>query len=326
MDKEQRKRQFLYRAKEIHGSKFDYSSVEYVNSSTKVQICCTRCGRSFNQTPMSHVNRSAPCGCPHCRYEIRKQSKPYTTLTTETFIKKAKETHKRLYDYSNVDYVNSATKIVITCVDHGNFEQTPNNHLTGQGCPACALEEKINRVTKTRLTTTQFIKRASQVHNNLFSYNNTKYVSSIKPIIVTCIHHGDFQIKRAEKHLYGQGCPSCTHASQPEILIASILEGLDVVYIKQQKFEECRSPFTSRHLAFDFFLPDLNTLIEYDGEQHFKYSPLFHRTYERFKQYQTCDRVKDRYASEKQLRLVRLNHQHLTAMKKVIRNIIAESK
>lgn len=93
-------------------------------------------------------------------------------LTTEEFIKRAKAIHGNTYDYSKVEYVNSKTKVIITCPVHGDFEQLPHNHLRGCGCDKCAQEE-IGR--RARLTKEQFIKKARKVHGNMYN--------TLKPII-----------------------------------------------------------------------------------------------------------------------------------------------
>ena len=65
-------------------------------------------------------------------------------LTTEEFIKKAREVHRDKYDYSKVEYVNSKVKVTIICPEHGEFSQFPQKHLLGQGCPNCGLKEFAN--------------------------------------------------------------------------------------------------------------------------------------------------------------------------------------
>jgi hypothetical protein len=124
------KTEFIEKAKKVHGDKYDYSKVEYVNNSTKVCIICPKHGE-FWQTPASHLNGN---GCFKCSYIYRGEKKK---LTTEEFIEKAKKVHGNKYDYSKVDYVNSHAKICIICPKHGEFWQTPNQHLNGYGCTKC---------------------------------------------------------------------------------------------------------------------------------------------------------------------------------------------
>lgn len=133
------KEQFIEKAQKIHGDKYDYSKAEYINTETKVCIICPIHGE-FWQTPHMHLSERKR-GCPICGGTKR--------LTTEEFIKKAKEIHGNKYDYSKVKYKNNKTKVCIICPKHGEFWQKPNSHLRGCGCASCSnshLEEEINKM------------------------------------------------------------------------------------------------------------------------------------------------------------------------------------
>jgi len=121
---------FVKKAKRIHGDKYDYSKVDYMNSHTKICIICPK-HREFWQTPNDHLNGK---GCKKCGSE---SSSLLRKKTTEEFIVKAKIIHGDRYDYSKVEYKGCFEKICIICPKHGEFWQTPNSHLNGQGCPIC---------------------------------------------------------------------------------------------------------------------------------------------------------------------------------------------
>jgi len=128
---------FIKRAIKIHKNKYDYSKVEYKNIREKVCIICPIHG-IFQQTPMDHLQK---CGCPKCaEILIQKSNKYMSTKAGLSFIKKSKSVHGNKYDYSKVEYVNAKTKVTIICPIHGEFEQTPGNHLNGSGCPICGLQ------------------------------------------------------------------------------------------------------------------------------------------------------------------------------------------
>lgn len=124
-------------------------------------------------------------------------------LTQEQFISRANEAHSNKYDYSKVAYVNGKTHVNIICPIHGEFHQSPHNHMSGQGCPAC-------KVITLSLTLEGFISKASDVHGTTYSYANTVYTNSYTPVDVECLvdGHGVFQIK-PKTHLEGFGCPIC---------------------------------------------------------------------------------------------------------------------
>ena len=121
---------FINRAKEVHGDKYDYSLVKYVGDKIKVKIICP-IHSEFEQTPHNHMNGSE---CTNCSYEKRSENKK---SNTENFIIKAKKIHGDKYMYDKTVYEDVLKKIKIQCQKHGVFEQSPNGHLNGQGCPKC---------------------------------------------------------------------------------------------------------------------------------------------------------------------------------------------
>jgi hypothetical protein len=122
-------------------------------------------------------------------------------LTTEEFIKKAINVHGNKYDYSKVNYKNSATKVCIICHEHGEFYQTPHNHLHGQNCPFC-----IGRNIKH--TKESFVEIAKQVHNDKYDYSKTEYINNKTKVCIICPEHGEFW-QTPKHHLRGDGCPKC---------------------------------------------------------------------------------------------------------------------
>ena len=128
------KEEFIQKARKVHGDKYAYSKVEYVNAHSKVCIICSKHDHGeFWQKPSNHLSGK---GCPNCGIEKNAKNQ---ALSTKEFIKKAKKVHKDKYDYSNVNYVGSHTKVCIICPEHGEFEQRPSNHLRGDGCQTCNL-------------------------------------------------------------------------------------------------------------------------------------------------------------------------------------------
>lgn len=117
--------EFIKRAKNVHGDKYDYSKTKYTYSSEKVDIICPKHG-VFTQNASSHLSG---CGCPKCKNGVR--------LTNETFIERAREVHGDYYDYSKVDYKHAKLNVLIGCPRHGYFYQTPTAHIRGCGCPEC---------------------------------------------------------------------------------------------------------------------------------------------------------------------------------------------
>lgn len=127
--------------------------------------------------------------------------------SNEIFIKKAILKHGLIYDYSNINYVDCKTKIKIICLAHGEFEMSPNNHLTGQGCKICG---HIKTANSRRVNIDSFINKANKVHNNKYDYSKSIYGSTNKhKIDIVCKTHGVFK-QSPDNHLAGSGCPKCS--------------------------------------------------------------------------------------------------------------------
>lgn len=137
-------KEFIEKAKKIHYDKYDYSKVEYVNSHTKVCIMCHKHGEFFIR-PNDLLNG---VGCKKCG-DLNKGV--YHISNNKNFTERAKQIHGDKYDYSKVEYVNNHTKVCIICPEHGEFWQTPKNHLSGDGCPICGeskLERQVRKLLK----------------------------------------------------------------------------------------------------------------------------------------------------------------------------------
>lgn len=192
--------QFIEKAKLKHGDMYDYSLVEYINTSTPIKIICNS-HNIFIQKPGDHLQGY---GCRLCGFE--KASKQLVS-TIETFILNVNNTHNNKYDYSLSTYVNSKTKINIVCNIHGAFLMLPGDHVRGQGCPKCGNLYKGHSKNSTAKQT--FMSRANAVHNNYYDYSQTVYTKSGNKIDIICPEHGGFQ-QIANDHLNGSGCKQCT--------------------------------------------------------------------------------------------------------------------
>lgn len=107
-------------------------------------------------------------------------------MTTNDFIKRAKDVHNNYYTYSRTIYINKNEKVIITCPIHGDFQQLPFNHLRGNKCPLCAIEAKKNN-------TDFFIKRMKELYGNKYSFEKTIYVSNKEKVIITHKELGDLE-------------------------------------------------------------------------------------------------------------------------------------
>lgn len=215
------------------------------------------------------------------------------------FIKKANLIHSNKFDYSEVKYKNNHTKIKIICPEHGVFEQTPNNHLTGKKCKLCAMN---SRIIKNTSNNKSFITKSSLIHFNKYNYSLTEYNGVKEKVKIICTEHGVFE-QIPDNHLRGHGCPNCKQ-SKGEILIKKILEENNIKIKQQKKFKDCRD---KNPLSFDFYLPDHHICIEYDGEQHNK-SVKYWGGDDGLKDRQKKDKIKTDYCKNNNLILIRVKH------------------
>lgn len=242
---------FIQRAKKIHEDKYGYDQVEYKGTKQKVKIYCNECKEYFWQTPDHHLKGS---GCPICI------NGPKDLFH---FIKKAKKIHGDKYDYQNTIYKNSYIKIKIFCKKCKHFfEQRPNGHLNGKGCPYCAKNQK--------LTKEEFIIRATAVHGNKYDYSQVEYLGMEKPVKIKCKICEKIINQLPSNHLKGKGCPCC-NKSKGENKIKEYLIEHNITFEFQKRFSDCRD---KQPLPFDFYLPKYNLCIEYQGKQH--YEPSFY--------------------------------------------------
>lgn len=190
--------EFIEKSKKIHGDKYDYSKVNYTNTKSKVTIICKIHGK-FDQISGVHLSGS---NCPKCSSNRK--------LTTEEFIENAKKVHTNKYDYSLINYTGNKTKVEIICPVHGKFEQQPNNHINGQGCPKC---KNIKNGNRCRLTSDNLIKQFREVHGDKYNYSKMVYENTHSKITIICSKHGEFE-QLPLHHKKGIGCSKCNGGAQ----------------------------------------------------------------------------------------------------------------
>ena len=194
---------------------------------------------------MTITNHLRGQGCPKCA-GTKKSS-------TKEFIEKARKVHGDKYDYSKVEYINNKTKVCIICPEHGEFWQTPNCHLSGDGCAKCSKKHKY--------TTEEWIEEAKKVHGNKYDYSKVNYINSQTKVCIICPEHGEFW-QKPDRHLLGQGCPIC----RTSVLEDKLYEKLKSKYNIERRYR----PKWLGNQEIDLFLPDYNIGIECQGIQHFE--------------------------------------------------------
>lgn len=189
--------EFIEKAIAVHGDKYDYSKVEYVDTRTDVVIVCPIHGE-FPQKPVDHTSRKR--GCPQCGVEKSAEAK---RKIAEEFIKEAKAIHGDYYDYSQVRYVNTNTDVVIICPVHGEFTQIPSNHLR-HGCRKCGLLKTFQSNT---LSHEEQAAAILKVNPNIEVLG--KIAGDDKKVLCRCLICRHVWEPRPYNLKNGEGCPVC---------------------------------------------------------------------------------------------------------------------
>lgn len=272
--------EFIWKSVQKFEYKFDYREVGKIkNSKSKVVLICPIHG-VFMQEVGNHL-RSAH-GCTECGKEARGKS---NRDTKDSWIIKAIKRHGDFYNYSKVRYIDCYTPVTIICPIHGEFQQVPYYHTSENGCPKCGnIKKNANKI----LTTEEFVEKAKSIHGTTYSYDAVEYETTDSKVCIICPIHGEFW-QTPHSHLQGHGCPYCNHLSKGEEYVKNVLNELGINYIWQYCIKTDK-----KHYNIDFYLPEYNLAIEHNGEQHYKFSPYFHKTEENFiKQKQRDSEVKD---------------------------------
>ena len=253
--------EFVEKAKKVHGDKCDYSNTVYVNSRTQVCIICPEHGE-FWQFPNYHLNGF---GCPKCGIEERGKKR---RLTQEEFINRSNITHNNQYIYDKTIFKNIRTKVIITCPIHGDFEQTPKNHMNGQGCPECGKKQAQLRngdYTNARKNITEFKEDINRLFGGKYEVigdyinNKTKIELYCKERYKDGTEHGSF-FARPDCLIQGHGCPKCSvNKSHAETELMKIIQ----THYDGKIISGYRDFDNQKEI--DIFLPELALGFEYNG-------------------------------------------------------------
>ena len=292
--------EFIKKAKNVHGDKYDYSLVDYKNNRTHIEIICKIHG-SFLQTPSDHLSGK---GCKECGKEKSKEdTRSRIMLSKDEFIKRANNVHKNLYDYSKIEYVDTRTKIKIVCKIHGSFLQTPQKHMSGRGCPTCGRERTIEHNFS---NTQDFIYKAKLLHGNLFDYKKVDYKGADIKTEIICKKHGSF-FQSPHNHLKGSGCPKCgVFASKLEIEIVNFIK----TFYSGEVITNSKDVIPPMEL--DIYIPSLNLAIEFNGG--YWHSEKFKPKDYHFLKYNLC--------KDKNIRLISIWEWEIVKDKEKIKNFI----
>ena len=279
--------ELLERFTKIHQDKYSYDFDSIENG--KIKIFCKKHGY-FIQRIHDHLYGT---GCPKCGIEkvseIRREK-------LDNLILRSNEVHNYKYDYSLIkNSKNMNEYITIICPIHGEFRTMFNYHIRGQGCPNCAID-------RSRDNLNSFIEKAIKKHGNAYDYSKVNYVNSKNSVEIICKKHGSF-FQSPNYHILGQGCPKC-RTSKGEKAISDCLTEKNIKFEYQKRFKGCEA---KKSLIFDFYLPEENLCIEFDGEQH-EISVDYWGGQSGLEKRKRYDVIKERFCLENNIQLFRIRH------------------
>lgn len=294
---------FIKEAKIIHGNKYDYSKVEYKNNHTKVCIICPEHGE-FWQAPSKHLSAQ---GCPKCSIVSISLKK---RMDFNDFIELSNKQHGNKYNYSKAIYINCDTPIEIICPIHGSFWQTPYRHLKGHGCHMCSHRSYI-------YSKNEFIEKSILIHGNKYDYSLVEYLGNKKKVKIICPEHGVFEQIPTVHYVNKCGCPKCS-ASHGELKVEEYLKNNGIEYKTQYSVKLEQQMFSRNNLKIDFYLPKHNKFIEFNGIQHYEFTPAFHKTKEEFtKQVERDKRLKE-YCKENKIKLIVIKYNQIDKIEEIL--------
>lgn len=301
--------EWIEKAVNTHGNKYDYSASKYNGGSIHVAIGCPDHG-VFYQLPFNHLQGM---GCPKCGMLKAKNSR---SMPFYDFELRASKVHNGAYKYDESTYINYATKTSILCPIHGEFWQTPSDHLQGHGCPRCGKEHQaLNRALKQD----EVIARFMAIHGDKYDYSKVEYKNSITKVCIVCRKHGIFW-QTPTSHMRGHGCPHC-RKSRGENEISKWLYVHNISYIREYCIFPQQTLFGRNKFYIDFFLPNYNIFIEFNGAQHYHRAPIW-QTEESFQVQQDRDKRLREYCKQHKIKLIEIPYTKINNIDVILKNQI----
>lgn len=253
---------------------------EYINGSTKVHCKCRIDGHEWWAKPETLLRG---VGCPKCSGRISEDDFKKQLLIVNPTINLIGK------------YLGSDIKTTFKCLIDGYvWEATPYHILHGSGCPMCRSKKQSERQI---LSHDEYLKRLRNITNDIIPVE--KYIKNNIPIIHKCLKCGhEWKVSPNSLITERAGCPCC-NSSKGERRIIKFLEDNNITFEFQKSFDDLKN---INLLYYDFYIPSLNVLIEYDGEFH--YIDIFKNG--SFEDSKIRDMLKDEYANKNNIKLIRI--------------------
>lgn len=295
---------FIHEMNSIYGDSYDFSISNYSGTHNEVDVICKKHG-VFRRTPHELLDGK---GCKVCCKNMK--------LDTDSFILKAKEIYGDLYCYDNVNYIDTNTKVLIICPVHGEFAQRPHDHII-RGCPKCGHENGGKKLSEQKtFTQSQFLERCKETHGDTYDYSKAIYKGYNDKVIIICKKHGDFS-QIAGEHMNGAGCPHCKK-SMGEKRVYDFLSKNNIQCKREYEIKNTYALCTNNIIRVDFYLPDYNAFIEYNGGQHYRPVKWFGGI-EKFNEQQARDLALRLYCEQNKIKLIEIPYWDFDKIEEVLK-------
>lgn len=303
---------FLIRARQIHGTKYNYDKVNESHihgKNSHIPTTCNECAYDWSPTIHDHINSNS--GCPDCAGNA-----PWTL---NRFLIRARRIHNNIYNYDKIkesDIINKESHIDIICTicSYEWGTSTIHHHINGKtGCPDCAgtIPWDLNR----------FLIRANEIHENKYNYSKileSDIINSWSRVMIECIKCSYEWPSTINNHIHSKsGCPKCRF-SKGEIKCSEILDSFNISYLCQYTL----SSLPRKRYDFMFIFNNKNYILEYDGKQHFIEAPCFRKS---LKETQERDIVKTKVALQENYTMIRIDYTQINNIQYHICKAIQEN-
>lgn len=260
---------------------------QYVNSSTKIMHHCLIHDVYWKMKPLNALQGN---GCQECKKD--KIHNAYVK-SHEQYVQEVAQINPNIVVLG--EYINAKTPILHKCMIHDvEWYPTPNAILHGCGCKECMIKKIKNKQVKSH---SQYVEDVRDVNPDILVLD--EYINAVTPISHKCLICGYEWYAVPNKILCGRGCPRC-HESNGERYIRVWLTNHNIQYESEKIFHDCRD---IKPLSFDFYLPDYNVCIEYQGGQHYFPVEIFGGE-EQFEIQIKHDKIKSDYCKQNDIRLL----------------------
>jgi hypothetical protein len=220
-------------------------------------------------------------------------------LTQTDFIQRIENKFgKNKFDYSLLEYKDAHSNVKLICTNCGNIENKPPTvWYKGFGCLKC----QTRRPNPKQITKDQFINRANKIHDFKYDYSNINFTNIYDEVEIICPNHGSF-FQKPSIHMYAKSnCPECS-IYKGEEKVGIWLNTNNINYIYQHKVK-----INNSYHYYDFYLPEHDIMIEYNGMQHYK--PIsFFGGQKGFEYLQSRDKIKQQYCSDNNIKLIIISY------------------